>query len=56
MMSPEADKVISQYYPLIKNEPVPVNGRLKVGDAPGFGVELNKEDTNLIQVKKGTHL
>jgi L-rhamnonate dehydratase len=23
-------------------EPVPVNGKLKLGDAPGFGVELNR--------------
>ena len=56
MMSPKADTVISQYYPLIKDEPMPVNGRLKVGDKPGFGVELNKEGTNLIEVKKGTRL
>ena len=44
------------YYPLIKDEPMPVNGRLKVGDKPRFGVELNKEGTNLIEVKKGTRL
>ncbi len=56
MMSPNADKVVSQYYPLIKEEPMPVNGRLKVGDKPGFGVELNKEGTNLAEVKKGTRL
>ncbi len=56
MMAPKADKVLPQYYPLIKNEPVPVNGRLKVGDGPGFGVELNKEGNNLAEVKKGTRL
>lgn len=55
MMAPKADKVISQYYPLIKDEPIPVNGRLKVGDKPGFGVELNKDRT-LIRVEKGTRL
>ncbi len=51
IMSSKADKVVSQYYPLIKDEPIPVNGKLKVKDKPGFGVELNK-DKNLKQVKK----
>ncbi len=55
MMAPKADHVIPQYYPLLKDEPVPLNGRLKVGDRPGFGVELNK-DKSLIEVKKGTRL
>jgi L-rhamnonate dehydratase len=55
MMAPQADKVVPQYYPLIKDEPMPVNGKLKVSDKPGFGVELNKDKT-LVEVKKGTHL
>ena len=55
MMAPQADKVVPQYYPLLKDEPMPVNGKLKVGDKPGFGVELNKDKT-LIEVKKGTRL
>lgn len=54
MMAPEADKVLLQYYPLLKDEPIPVNGRLKLSDKPGFGVELNKE--NLVEVKKGQKL
>lgn len=55
MMAPEADKVVPQYYPLLKDEPMPVNGKLKVSDKPGFGVELNKDKT-LVEVKKGTRL
>jgi L-rhamnonate dehydratase len=51
MMAPKADKVLPQFYPLIKDEPIPVNGSLKVSDKPGFGVELNKDET-LIEVKK----
>jgi L-rhamnonate dehydratase len=51
MMAPKADKVLPQFYPLIKDEPIPVNGKLKVSDKPGFGVELNKDET-LIEVKK----
>lgn len=54
MMAPQADKVLPQYYPLLKDEPIPVNGRLKLSDKPGFGVELNKE--NLVEVKKGQRL
>ncbi|MGI5989908.1 MAG: L-rhamnonate dehydratase [Lachnospiraceae bacterium] len=56
MMSPKADKVVPQYVPLIKDEPMPVNGKLKLDDKPGFGVELNKENNQLIEVKKGTRL
>jgi L-rhamnonate dehydratase len=55
MMAPNADMVVPQYYPLLKDEPMPVNGRLKVSDKPGFGVELNKDKT-LVEVTKGTHL
>lgn len=41
--------------PLLKDEPMPVNGKLKVSDKPGFGLELNR-DKALVQVKKGTRL
>ena len=43
MMAPEADRVVPMFTPLLLDEPVPVNGRLKLGDAPGFGVRLNPE-------------
>ena len=56
MMSPKADRVVSQYVPLIEDEPMPENGRLKLGDKPGFGAELNKKGNNLVEVKKGTGL
>jgi L-rhamnonate dehydratase len=42
MMAPRADKVVPMFHPQLLNEPVPVNGRLKLSDAPGFGVELNR--------------
>ena len=31
------------FHPQLIGEPVPVNGKLKVPDAPGFGVELNRD-------------
>ncbi|WP_075618902.1 L-rhamnonate dehydratase [Paenisporosarcina indica] len=55
VMSPDAASVVPQFEPLLKNEPIPVNGRLKVGDAPGFGAELNY-DAGLVKVEKGQAL
>ncbi len=43
MMAPQADKVIPMFAPLLLDEPVPLNGRMKVPDAPGFGVRLNPD-------------
>ena len=43
MMAPKADVVVPMFNPLLLDEPVPVNGRLKLGDAPGFGVRLNPD-------------
>jgi L-rhamnonate dehydratase len=43
MMAPKADKVVPMFTPLLLEEPVPVNGRMKVPDRPGFGVQLNPD-------------
>ena len=43
MMAPKADEVIPMFSPLLLDEPVPVNGRLKLPDTPGFGVRLNPD-------------
>jgi len=43
MMAPRADKVIPMFSPLLLDEPVPENGRMRLTDAPGFGVRLNPE-------------
>lgn len=45
MMAPEADKVVPMFHPLLLDEPVPENGRLKLSalDKPGFGVRLNPD-------------
>ncbi|WP_158933947.1 L-rhamnonate dehydratase [Burkholderia sp. S171] len=45
MMAPKADEVVPMFNPLLLDEPVPVNGRMKVPDTPGFGVRLNPECT-----------
>ena len=52
MMAPEADQVVPMFSPPLVGEPVPVNGRMKVPDTPGFGVELNP-DVEL--VRPATH-
>jgi len=41
MMAPKADEVIPMFSPLLLKEPIPQNGRMKLPDTPGFGVELN---------------
>lgn len=43
MMHPQATEVVPMFSPLLLDEPVPVNGRLKVPETPGFGVRLNPE-------------
>ncbi|PXY25924.1 L-rhamnonate dehydratase [Prauserella coralliicola] len=43
MMHPQASEVVPMFSPLLLDEPVPVNGRLRVPDTPGFGVRLNPE-------------
>lgn len=43
MMAPEADEVVPMFSPLLLDEPVPVKGRMKVPDTPGFGVRLDPE-------------
>ena len=42
MMAPAADRVVPMFHPQLIGEPVPENGRLKLPDRPGFGVELNR--------------
>ena len=43
MMAPAADRVLPMFDPLLLDEPVPLNGRMKASalDRPGFGVRLN---------------
>src|SRR5579863_10756371 len=56
MMAPKADKVVPMFTPLLLGEPVPVNGRLKVPDTPGFGVRLNPEcKLHRVQHGKSSH-
>jgi L-rhamnonate dehydratase len=43
MMAPAADAVVPMMNPLLLDEPLPVNGRMKLPDTPGFGVRLNPD-------------
>jgi len=45
MMPPKADRIVPMYDPLLVGESLPPCGRLKVPDAPGFGVSLNPANT-----------
>jgi L-rhamnonate dehydratase len=39
----KADEVVPMFSPLLLGEPGPINGRLKLPETPGFGVELNPD-------------
>jgi len=45
MMAPKADQVVPMFTPLLLDEPVPINGRMKASalDKPGFGVRINPD-------------
>ncbi|KAB1641691.1 L-rhamnonate dehydratase [Gulosibacter chungangensis] len=43
MMHPAAEEVVPMFSPMLVGEPVPENGRLKVPETPGFGVELSPD-------------
>lgn len=45
MMAPAADAIVPQFHPLLVGEPVPDNGRIRLPERPGFGVDLNPEIT-----------
>ncbi len=42
MMAPDAASVVPMLHPLLLDEPVPHNGKLRLPTKPGFGVELNR--------------
>ncbi len=45
MMAPQADRVVPMFTPLLLDEPLPVNGRMRASalDQAGFGVRLNPD-------------
>ena len=43
MMHPTAEEIVPMFSPMLLGEPVPENGRIRVPDTPGFGVEFNPE-------------
>lgn len=43
MMAPAADEVIPMFAPMLLDEPVPQDGKMKVPVTPGFGVRLNPQ-------------
>jgi L-rhamnonate dehydratase len=47
MVAPEGDEVVPMFQPLL-GEPARVNGRMRVPDTTGFGVELNP-DVSLVR-------
>ena len=52
MMSEKADAIEPNFGTMFKNEPLPVDGYITLPDAPGFGLELDREALNLIRPYK----
>jgi L-rhamnonate dehydratase len=52
MMHPTAEEIVPMFSPMLLGEPIPVDGKLKVPETPGFGVELNPA---LDKVRPHTH-
>ena len=42
VMSPSGTEIVPMFSPLFVDEPVPENGRMRLSERPGFGVELNR--------------
>ena len=47
MMSPAADEIVPVFGDIFLNEPLPNDGFLQLSDAPGWGVQLNRDGLNL---------
>lgn len=45
MMHPSAEAVVPMFHPLLLDEPVPIDGCIRLPDTPGFGVRLNPDLT-----------
>nr|WP_252901361.1 L-rhamnonate dehydratase [Vulcanisaeta sp. JCM 14467] len=43
VVSPDATEIVPQFSPLLLDEPVPENGKIRLSRKPGFGVELNRK-------------
>jgi L-rhamnonate dehydratase len=52
MMHETADEIVPMFSPMLVGEPVPVGGKLRLSEVPGFGVEL---DPRLDRARPYTH-
>ena len=43
MRAPAADRIQPMFAPILDGEPLPENGSVRLTDAPGFGVRLNRD-------------
>ncbi len=49
MMSERADKIEANFGKMFKSEPLPERGYIELPTTPGFGLELNRDEVNLIR-------
>jgi L-rhamnonate dehydratase len=50
-ISPDGRTVTPVFGSMFRDEPVPVDGRIAPGEAPGFGLELDREATRLTRIE-----
>ncbi len=57
MMSEQADRIEANFGKMFKSEPLPDRGYIELPATPGFGLELNRAEVNLIRPydRKGVH-
>jgi L-rhamnonate dehydratase len=49
MMSERADRIEPNFGKMFKSEPLPDRGYIELPATPGFGLELNRDEVNLIR-------
>ena len=49
MMSERADMIETNFGKIFKSEPLPDRGYIELSTTPGFGLELNRDEVNLIR-------
>ncbi len=57
LMSERADRIEANFGAMFKSEPLPEQGYIELPTTPGFGLELNRDEVNLIRPydRKGAH-
>ena len=56
MMIERADKIEPNFGKMFKSEPLPDRGYVELPTTPGFGLEVNRSEVNLIRTYDGSEV